>query len=399
MSTREAKNDKTGRTEQNRVQLAALPVFITVLGVLLACGRPGSPTPGFEPRDPSAPHEVPKETPSPLDFEPPLSPDEQAIEDELIESLFPELPPESHPTHLPSGELPQFEEEDNETEMEEPVVTPPAEATPTPQPTPEPDVPVTLPDSSPHKKPTPTPTPVEKPTLPTTEPGPTPKPTPRPSPTPKPTPREETRPTPTPQPTPAPGKKKEKAPTIRAFWDGRTNQAAKWTNYTVQALEKYGKELLAFRPADITSFCPVFDALGPQGRKSFWVKLISAIAAAESSYNPMTQLREKDIVDRSGKNVVSRGLLQISLESSQGYQCGFQNEDQLHHPRLNLECGVRILNRWIPKDAVVSGFNETSKHLGGARYWSVLRQNSSKLEVIRRLTYQTALCRSGSQAQ
>lgn len=401
--------------------LSLLSAF--ALSFQLACGRPGlAPLggPGFEAKNPQSPHEVQDEK-NKNHYERPLTPEEQALEEELINSLFPQLPPEASPETLPSGQVPNFEEEDEEeleeTQTEEPTAgESPAEESPSEEtPSQETPPPVTLPDSEPRPEmtptPKPTPTPTPKPTQPPStqrpqrpkrpkrQPTPTPTPTPRPqaSPKPKATPKPTATPGPqsTPKPSASPKPKATPTPTpnIHAFWDGRTPLAPKWTQYVLRGLDKYGQELLATTPADVMDFCPAFVTFDRDGRKSFWVKLISAIAAAESSFNPMAQLREKDIVDRSGKNVVSRGLLQISLESSQGYDCGFENEDQLHYPRPNLECGIRILNRWVSKDGVISGRSSDSKHLGGARYWSVLRQNSNKLVTIQRLVSNTSICR------
>lgn len=433
---------KTQKTNQSRFFAGLSLISVLTISLQLACGRPGlAPLggPAFEPKSPVFPHEVPEAEDN--YFERPLTPEEQAFEDELINSLFPELPPESRPELLPSGQVPNFEEDDealeevptnegeNQTgeapseEPETPPVTlPDSESRPDATPTP----PVTLPDSearpettptpqpSPRPKTTPKPTPTPPKATPTPKPTPKPRPpatppplptaTPRPQVTPKPTatpkpaptarPQQTPLPTATPQvtPTPKPTPKPDLATQVHAFWDKRTSYAKKWTQYTLNALDKYGKELLATTPRDVMDFCPAFPSLNLNGRKSFWVKLISAIAAAESSFNPLVQFKES-FVDRSGKNVVSRGLLQISLESSNAYGCGIENEDQLHSPRRNLECGVRILNHWVPKDGVISGRSSNSKHLGGARYWAVLRLNTAKLERIQKLVSNTSLCK------
>jgi len=61
------------------------------------------------------------------------------------------------------------------------------------------------------------------------------------------------------------------------------------------------------------------------------------------------QYRER-FTDVKGAQVVSRGLLQISIESSQGYQCGINDAQQLHSAEQNIRCAARILNKWVARD-------------------------------------------------
>ncbi len=179
---------------------------------------------------------------------------------------------------------------------------------------------------------------------------------------------------------------------IRGFWDERAKQGTQWTKFTVQALKTYGRDLFqGTAPADIAQFCPRYSRLSESGRIDFWVKLISAIAAPESSYNPRESYRE-GWNEANGEPVVSRGLLQISLGSSRPYGCGMNNSSELHDPRKNIECGVRILNHWIPNDGVVVGLRG-KKWLGGARYWSVLRDSNRNAKPIRALLRQSVNCR------
>ena len=374
-------------------QLIGVIFSLLVIGGATACG------PGFVARSLSTQGPNSGGDSAELQETPPTAQERQA-EGELIESLYPEPPPS--PTEVP-GKGTVFEED----EEDEPNAKPTPEPTPqpTPHPKPEPTAtpgptatptpgPITRPESQPVPKETgPAPKPNQRdpePTRPESRPAPEeskPVPVPVPVPTPNPTPTPTPAPAPRPAPTPLP---------IHAFWDGRSPSAAKWTHYTLRAIEKHGQDLVNARPADIAEFCPKYNSLGAQGRKSFWVKLISAIAASESSFNPMARYREPAIVNRSGTNVVSRGLLQLSFESANAYDCGFTNEEQLHHPRLNIECGVRILSQWIESDGVISA-RADGEWRGGARYWAVLRSISPKKEIIRRLVYQTSLCRTQSE--
>lgn len=128
-------------------------------------------------------------------------------------------------------------------------------------------------------------------------------------------------------------------------------------------------------------------------RTQFWVALLSAMAREESGLDPSTQFVEPKVRDASGKKVVSRGLLQISIESAnqQRYGCDIAKADDLHDPTTNLACGVKILNYWVAQDGYVGA--QKKRHVGGARYWSVLR-DKKKLAAIQGFTRQLEACAS-----
>lgn len=149
-----------------------------------------------------------------------------------------------------------------------------------------------------------------------------------------------------------------------------------WERFTIEALEAHGKELLDFEsPKDAETFS--FKAKTRQERKAFYLMLISLMAWRESSFKPDTKYEESGHL----AGVTSRGLLQISLDSGKSYNKNLKNAQELHDPKINLETGVMILNRWIPKD----GYIGTDKK-GGARYWSVLREHSkSRPKIIEKM--------------
>ena len=98
--------------------------------------------------------------------------------------------------------------------------------------------------------------------------------------------------------------------------------------------------------------------------------------------------------DRFGQPVVSRGLLQISQESANGYGCDIAPATELHKPEENIACGVRILSRWVQRDGRIIGYEANHKHRpwrGGARYWSVLR-NNHKTAAIQENLLNSRLC-------
>lgn len=163
----------------------------------------------------------------------------------------------------------------------------------------------------------------------------------------------------------------------KADWDYKKTN---WTDLLVDSLEKHGKEMLTMEnPKDFKKYCK---GLTKENRKEFFVMLISSMARYESSHNPKVTYKEI-FKDQKGKYVISRGLLQLSKESANGsrYQCGIKDENELHDPKVNLECTVKIMNHWVSTDKVIG----TDKK-GGARYWSVLRETSnSNAKIINRL--------------
>lgn len=107
--------------------------------------------------------------------------------------------------------------------------------------------------------------------------------------------------------------------------------------------------------------------------KDCLIQTISIMAKFESGFKPETSYKE-GFNDSKGKAVISRGLLQISQESANqsAYACGIKKAEDLHDPKVNLECAVKIAVYWINKDQVFFG----GEKLGLGRYWSVGRKSS-----------------------
>lgn len=208
--------------------------------------------------------------------------------------------------------------------------------------------------SSPSATPTPTPTP-------TPSPGPTPQATPTP---PKPSPT----PVSTPKPTPPPENVLRE---VIPLWEGKVAKGKEWTEYVDRQLDILGQDLLDVIPADRALFCPKYSGLSYAQRKHYWTFMLSAMARFESNFNTNSKYTE-GFNDSNGSAVISRGLLQISIESANSYGCGFKSAQELHDPLKNLSCGIRILNRWVTRDGRIAG-KVSSKWRGGARYWAVLR--------------------------
>lgn len=175
-------------------------------------------------------------------------------------------------------------------------------------------------------------------------------------------------PAPTPDPIPA-----DPSDVIRARWEASQRDGAAWSKHVFERLPALAPRLLAATPSDVTQFCPAYGQLNERDKKNFWVYLLSSMAELESSHKPEMSYTEA-FNDAQGNRVVSRGLLQISIESGNGYGCGFKTASELHDPLKNLDCGLRILNKWVGNDGKIAG-QIGATWQGGARYWAVLRRD------------------------
>ena len=174
-----------------------------------------------------------------------------------------------------------------------------------------------------------------------------------------------------------------------AAWSGQDSGLI-WTELAEAVVEETA--LAQSVPSDIEHFCPRYADLNQSARVRFWVGLLSAMVEHESDFDPATQFTESLIQDSQGRDVVSRGLLQLSVESARQdrYGCTIERELDLHEPAVNLTCGARILDAWVSRDDAIAG--TANKRLGGARYWSTLWHTRDSLDQIRRFTRQLDGC-------
>jgi hypothetical protein len=178
-----------------------------------------------------------------------------------------------------------------------------------------------------------------------------------------------------------------------ALWDGKHPDALTWTRATVTAIERYGQDMLNAAPSDIQSYCPRFKNLRKEEKLAFWVHMISAIAQKESGFDPAKSY-EETFANSKGEKVMSRGLLQLSLESANNanYGCRFKTEKELEDPIKNLVCGVKILNHWIKLEPVISR-NADKDWYGASKYWGVLRASDTR-KFISSKTSDLPICHS-----
>ncbi len=167
------------------------------------------------------------------------------------------------------------------------------------------------------------------------------------------------------------------------LWETKSLNHRSWSEHVYNELPTLGPALLAANPTDAKIFCPNFSNLSDNERKQFWAFFISSMAKFESGFDPKSAYTE-GFRDNTGRYVISRGLLQISMESSKGYRCGFTSSTEMHSPTKNLSCGIKILNHWMKKDQRIASRSGLGWR-GGARYWSVLRagKKSSYQSIVK----------------
>lgn len=174
-----------------------------------------------------------------------------------------------------------------------------------------------------------------------------------------------------------------------AQWDSRP-AGRDWTRFALGGVDSLAQALLATVPSDVGAYCPRYAQANPADRRAFWVGLMSALARFESDFDPSVEFTEPNIFDVQGNRVVSRGLLQISRESANGYGCGITNELQLHDPATNLTCAVRIMNRLVARDGVIA--STASPWRGMAAYWRPFR-GPDRRAAIQQWTSAQTYCR------
>lgn len=126
-------------------------------------------------------------------------------------------------------------------------------------------------------------------------------------------------------------------------WD-HIQGSSRWTRAAMAALESHGDQLVDTVPRDIAQWCPAYPEAGEWERKAFWAGLLSTLSKHESTYRPTAV----------GGGGLWYGLVQILPATARGYGCQARTGDALKDGALNMSCAVRILNRTVPRDGVVS---------------------------------------------
>lgn len=164
---------------------------------------------------------------------------------------------------------------------------------------------------------------------------------------------------------PEPGYSKpvEKEYPVNGWGTGRDKMA-------YDALVQYGRDLIAAKPKDIYEWCPNYT---PAKTIRFYISLASALTKYESNWRSSVTYQEA-FSDVKGKPVISRGLAQISIESANSYGCGIKDAKELHDDQTNINCLIKIWNRWIVRDNQIGDGIKGDGWRGAERYHSPFRK-------------------------
>jgi Transglycosylase SLT domain len=174
---------------------------------------------------------------------------------------------------------------------------------------------------------------------------------------------------------------------IQLSWENGHPERQEWSDALIAALAQKVPDM--GKAKDIKTFCPKFDLLEPIQKNRAFAELMIGMAKFESGYKPETAYRECDKTRCrysscfkhptygycmiGNKNydegvITSRGLLQMSIHSSNAYGCGLKDSQQLHEPVANLECAVKILQSRIKTMGSIAS---------SSPYWSVIKSSYS----------------------
>nr|WP_226898232.1 transglycosylase SLT domain-containing protein [Mangrovicoccus algicola] len=126
-------------------------------------------------------------------------------------------------------------------------------------------------------------------------------------------------------------------------WD-KSAKGEIWTQAALKALQEHGSALPQVVPSDIDNYCPGYKTASVADRQAFWAGLLSSMAKHESTWR-------ETAVGGGGRWF---GLVQISPGTARAYGCEAKSGSALLDGAKNLSCAVRIMNRTVPRDGVVS---------------------------------------------
>lgn len=168
---------------------------------------------------------------------------------------------------------------------------------------------------------------------------------------------------------------------------------------------KLPADLIEVPQARMGAYCPRWDKLSNDQKKSFWALLWYAVAKYESERNPKTMYWEKTQgIDEVTKQIaISEGLLQLSYQDDPWLHCGFdyakdkdahlvdvsnkpKNKQSwvssfsktINDPVLNLVCGGKIASHHLAR------FKGTLQEVLG-KYWSTIRDRTPEILAILKL--------------
>ena len=183
---------------------------------------------------------------------------------------------------------------------------------------------------------------------------------------------------------------------------GQQSWDPQWDVIVEQALSP---EMLSPAAArSVRSYCPRFGVISDADKRAFWAYTFQAVAAAEASLKPTSDVRHTEpevaVKDSVSKRTVHQeGLLQLTYMDADRYGCDFDwDRDKslpekdpsrtILSPRNNLLCGVKIMENQI--------VTQKKPLLSESSYWVTLRPgHPSYLMFARQMKNVPAACRQG----
>lgn len=150
---------------------------------------------------------------------------------------------------------------------------------------------------------------------------------------------------------------------IELAWSGEPD-GAKWTAFLEEAMKDLPEAGLIQTPCKKLTIKPCA------------MQLLSVMAKRESSFKPEAKYNETGHL----AGAVSRGLLQISVDSAnqKAYGCNIKKAQDLHDPKINITCAVKILAYQAKKTGTLIDGEKN----GCGSYWSVCRKTSKSYKYI-----------------
>lgn len=168
-------------------------------------------------------------------------------------------------------------------------------------------------------------------------------------------------------------------------YEGHLWPSGEYAEIAAKQIAVHGSSLLEVAPEKADQYCTALKGASQDQRLEFYVAFLSFMAKYESNFDTNQTFKEP-FTDRSGEHVISSGLMQVSIESCRGYGTRLERKEELLDPTKNLECAVRILNRWMQRHSRLMSLNSWEGNVGGSKYWAVLRHGRRGYEQIKSLT-------------
>ena len=141
--------------------------------------------------------------------------------------------------------------------------------------------------------------------------------------------------------------------------------------YTKNALEQYGGNMMSGNVPGLQQVCPNYQNLNQSQREGFWTQFVDAVEKPESG----CKSGPDSIFAETGnlKGTYSEGLLQLSVgDQARGAPSACNlNSSNILNAQTNITCGVAIMNG-------LSSNGITNNNKGMDAYWSTLRPGTTQ---------------------